>query len=93
MVACAGPRCRATRPAACRCRSRASRGLAGRWFEAENDFLGDPFSSHVNPVFWHFHGWIDDRIEDWFRAHERVHPGQVRRAEVNGVPWFAPGRW
>jgi hypothetical protein len=22
-------------------------------------------------VFWHFHGWIDDRIEDWFRAHER----------------------
>ncbi|MDH1550798.1 MULTISPECIES: twin-arginine translocation signal domain-containing protein [Pseudomonas] len=67
--------------------------FAARWFEAENDFLGDPFSSHVNPVFWHFHGWIDDRIEDWFRAHERVHPGQVRRAEVNGVPWFAPGRW
>ncbi|MGG6352105.1 MULTISPECIES: twin-arginine translocation signal domain-containing protein [Pseudomonas] len=67
--------------------------FAARWFEAENDFLGDPFSSHVNPVFWRFHGWIDDRIEDWFRAHERAHPGQVRRTEVNGVPWFAPGRW
>lgn len=67
--------------------------FAPRWFAAENDFLGDPFSSHVNPVFWHFHGWIDDRLEDWFRAHERFHPGQVRRLEVNGVPWFAPGRW
>ncbi|MDD1961118.1 PvdJ/PvdD/PvdP-like protein [Pseudomonas sp. 39004] len=67
--------------------------FALRWFAAQNDFLGDPFSSHVNPVFWQFHGWIDDRIEDWFRAHERVHPGEVRRLEINGVPWFAPGRW
>jgi len=47
----------------------------------------------VNPVFWHFHGWIDDRIEDWFRAHERFNPGEVSRLEVNGVAWFAPGRW
>ncbi|WP_421549525.1 PvdJ/PvdD/PvdP-like protein [Pseudomonas sp. QD4] len=67
--------------------------FAARWFEPENDFLGDPFSSHVNPVFWYFHGWIDDRIEDWFRAHERFHPGEVARLEVNGVPWFAQGRW
>lgn len=67
--------------------------FSARWFAAENDFLGDPFSSHVNPVFWHFHGWIDDRLEDWFRAHERFHPGEVSRLEVNGVPWFAPGRW
>lgn len=67
--------------------------FAERWFEAENDFLGDPFSSHVNPVFWGFHGWIDDRIEDWFRAHERFHPGQVTRQTLNGVLWFAKGRW
>ncbi|WP_273822568.1 PvdJ/PvdD/PvdP-like protein [Pseudomonas asplenii] len=67
--------------------------FAPRWFRPENDFLGDPFSSHVHPVFWLFHGWIDDRIEDWFRAHERFHPGQVTRLQVNGVPWFAPGRW
>jgi len=67
--------------------------FAGRWFAPENDFLGDPFSSHVNPVFWHFHGWIDDRVEDWFRAHERFHPGEVSRLVVNGVQWFAPGRW
>ncbi|WP_437883871.1 pyoverdine maturation tyrosinase PvdP [Pseudomonas sp. LRF_L74] len=67
--------------------------FAERWFEPQNDYLGDPFSSHVNPVFWRFHGWIDDRIEDWFLAHEWSHPGQVRRVEVSGVPWFAPGRW
>ncbi|MHC6224840.1 pyoverdine maturation tyrosinase PvdP [Pseudomonas sp. X10] len=67
--------------------------FAQRWFGPENDFLGDPFSSHCNPVFWGFHGWIDDRIEDWYQAHERYHPGQVRRLQVNGVRWFAPGRW
>ncbi|MFK4754344.1 pyoverdine maturation tyrosinase PvdP [Oceanobacter antarcticus] len=67
--------------------------FSSRWFLPENDYLGDPFSSHVNPVFWMFHGWIDDRIEDWFRAHERVHPGEVKRQIVKGVPWFAPGRW
>ncbi|CAG8871186.1 hypothetical protein PS627_04346 [Pseudomonas fluorescens] len=73
--------------------ARTPHDFAGRWFAAENDFLGDPFSSHVNPVFWRFHGWIDDRIEDWFRAHQRFHPGEVSRQTVNGVPWFAPGRW
>ncbi|MFJ3484109.1 PvdJ/PvdD/PvdP-like protein [Pseudomonas sp. NPDC090202] len=67
--------------------------FAARWFAPENDFLGDPFSSHVNPVFWHFHGWIDDRLEDWFRAHERFHPGELLRQPLGGVPWFAPGRW
>ncbi|SDS67105.1 PvdJ/PvdD/PvdP-like protein [Pseudomonas chlororaphis] len=67
--------------------------FSARWYAAENDFLGDPFSSHVSPVFWAFHGWIDDRVEDWLRAHERFHPGEVSRLEVNGVPWFAPGRW
>jgi hypothetical protein len=66
---------------------------AARWFRPDNDFLGDPFSSHINPVFWRFHGWLDARIEDWYRAHQRYHPGEVLRREVNGVSWFAPGRW
>lgn len=73
--------------------ARTPNDFSPRWYGAENDFLGDPFSSHVNPVFWRFHGWIDDRLEDWFRAHERFHPGQVSRLQVNEVPWFAPGRW
>lgn len=64
------------------------------WFAQSNDFLGDPFSSHVNPVFWGFHGWIDDRIEDWYDAHERAHPGEVQRVALGDVPnWFAKGRW
>ncbi|NQZ23486.1 MAG: PvdJ/PvdD/PvdP-like protein [Colwellia sp.] len=67
--------------------------FSSRWFLPENDYLGDPFSSHISPVFWMFHRWIDDRIEDWFRAHEWFHPGEVLRQDVNDVPWFAPGRW
>ena len=67
--------------------------FAEHWFARENDFLGDPFSSHLNPTFWRLHGWIDDRVEDWFDAHERAHPGQVVRREVRGVQWFAVGPW
>jgi hypothetical protein len=66
---------------------------AERWFRPENDYLGDPFSSHMNPCFWYFHGFLDDRLEDWFLAHEQAHPGEVKRALVNGIPWFAPGPW
>lgn len=67
--------------------------FAERWFGADNDFLGDPFSSHVNPVFWAFHGWIDDRLNDWYMAHQQAHPNEVRHKTVNGIPWFAPGPW
>lgn len=72
---------------------RDSSDFMGRWYGSANHFLGDPFSSHVDPLFWAFHGWIDDRIEDWFRAHESRHPGQVVRQSVNGEPWFAAGPW
>jgi hypothetical protein len=33
-----------------------------------NDYLGSPFSSAVNDVFWMLHGWIDDRIAQWERV-------------------------
>jgi hypothetical protein len=66
---------------------------AERFFRAENDYLGDPFSSHLNPVFWLFHGWIDDRIEDWYLAHEQFHPGEVQRQRIDDIAWFAPGPW
>lgn len=39
-----------------------------RWDEPSYDYLADPYSSHVNPIFWKIHGWIDDRIEDWKQA-------------------------
>ena len=57
------------------------------------DYLGEFFSSHVNPVFWRLHGWVDDRINDWFAAHQTAHPGAVTEIEHGGVKWFATGAW
>lgn len=39
------------------------------WDDPSYNYLGDTYSSHVNPIFWKLHGWIDDRIEDWKNAH------------------------
>lgn len=36
--------------------------------EPGNDWLGNPFSSHVNAYFWKLHGWIDDCIGHWEAA-------------------------
>lgn len=64
------------------------------WFKAENDHLGATFSSHVNPVFWRLHGWVDDRIEDWFRAQENARPGTVKLRQFKDVSWFeTDGKW
>ncbi|WP_419580920.1 hypothetical protein [Stieleria magnilauensis] len=67
--------------------------IDSRWANSSNDFLGDFYSSHVNPVFWRLHGWVDDRIEDWFAAHEAAHPGEVQRTDVGGLPWFQSENW
>jgi hypothetical protein len=37
--------------------------------DESNDWLGSPFSSHVNRHFWKLHGWIDHRIYAWEDAH------------------------
>jgi hypothetical protein len=39
-----------------------------RWDDPRYDYLGDTYSSHVNPAFWSLHAWVDDRIEDWKAA-------------------------
>ncbi len=36
-----------------------------RWDDPRYDYLGDTYSSHVHPVFWSLHAWVDDRIQDW----------------------------
>jgi hypothetical protein len=64
-----------------------------KWDDPKYDYLGDFYSSHVNPVFWRLHGWVDDRIEDWFNAHQDSHPGEIERFELKGVSWFKPGKW
>ena len=64
-----------------------------KWNDPKYDYLGDFYSSHVNPLFWRLHGWVDNRIEDWFNAHEAVSPGEIERYEYQGVKWFKPGKW
>jgi hypothetical protein len=64
-----------------------------KWDSPQYDYLGDFYSSHVNPIFWKLHGWVDDRIEDWFNAHETAHPGEIERYRYEGVFWFKPGKW
>lgn len=38
------------------------------WDALSYDYLGDTYSSHVNPHFWYLHGWIDNLIERWMQA-------------------------
>ena len=38
----------------------------------------DFYSSHVNPLFWGLHEWIDDRIDDWFKIYKRGTFGEVK---------------
>jgi hypothetical protein len=59
-----------------------------KWLSPEYDYLGETFSSHVNPIFWRLHGWVDDRIDDWYRAQESMRPGTVKRVDLDGVSWF-----
>ena len=74
--------------------TRGSYDVDTRWDDPRNDYLGDFHSSHVNPIFWKLHGWVDDRIEDWFRAHDAVRPGAIKRDTLREVPWFAQdGTW
>lgn len=35
------------------------------WDDPGYDFLRDTYSKHVNPIFWKFYGWVQDRLEDW----------------------------
>ena len=39
-----------------------------QWDNPNYRWLGDEYSSHVNPTFWKLHGWCDDRIDDWMKA-------------------------
>jgi hypothetical protein len=63
------------------------------WDDPKYDYLGEFYSSHVHPLFWRLHGWVDDRIENWFNAHESIHKGEIERHDYDGVSWFKPGKW
>ena len=40
-----------------------------KYYVPEADYLGHPYSSHVNSIFWKLHGWVDETIEHWRSAH------------------------
>lgn len=48
--------------------------IGHEWDKISYNWLGDTYSSHVNPVFWKLHGWIDNRINDWMAANNLTGP-------------------
>ncbi len=54
-----------------------------RWDDAGYDWMADFYSSHVNPIFWKLHGWVDARIDDWMAANELT----------GAVPWSFDPPW
>jgi hypothetical protein len=53
--------------------------------EPSYNWLADFYSSHVNPIFWKLHGWVDARIDDWMRANQRTGP-----VPWTVTPWVGP---
>lgn len=45
-----------------------TRNIDPRWDAVSYDYLGDTYSSHVNPIFWYVHGWVDSCIDRWATA-------------------------
>lgn len=43
--------------------------IARRWDTPTYEYLGDTYSSLVNPLFWKINGWMDDRVEHWRLVH------------------------
>jgi hypothetical protein len=39
--------------------------IGTEWDDLRYDFLSDYYSMQVNPIYWRFAGWIDDRLEEW----------------------------
>lgn len=62
--------------------------FSDKWDSPKYDYLGEFYSSHVNPLFWRLHGWVDDRIDDWFAAQEAASPGRIKKRQLHGVDWF-----
>lgn len=61
-----------------------------KWDDPGYDTLFDEYSSHIGPIFYRLHKWIDNRIEDWYEAHGKE---VVRVTTPHGFDWFQIGRW
>ncbi|HEX2062295.1 MAG TPA: hypothetical protein VHK90_16270 [Thermoanaerobaculia bacterium] len=61
-----------------------------KWDDPGYDTLFDEYSSHVGPIFFRLHKWIDNRIEDWAEAQgSKV----VRYRTQWGFDWFRSPEW
>ena len=43
--------------------------IGKQWDRPTYNYLGDTYSSLINPIFWKLIGWVNERVEDWKRAH------------------------
>lgn len=60
--------------------------LTPKWDSPQADWLGHSYSSHVNPVFWKLHGWVDDRIIDWYEVNKGS--SNLKKISLRGVDWY-----
>jgi len=56
-----------------------------KWSSPKYDYLGEFYSSHVNPIFWRLHGWVDDRIDDWLNRQLGIGLGRGADGDNDGV--------
>lgn len=40
-------------------------GIGTEWDDPRYAFLSDHYAMAVNPTFWRFAGWVEDRVEEW----------------------------
>jgi hypothetical protein len=61
------------------------------WDDPRYDYLADPYSMQVNPAYWKFYGWVDDRIEDWKLVNGVFGNGFWKASWVGKMPEAAEG--
>jgi hypothetical protein len=61
-------------------------GVDEKWDNPSYDWLGDFYSSHVNPLFWKLHGWVDDCVSVWQEAHGIKGPYEWKGKWTGKVP-------
>jgi len=43
--------------------------IPDEWDDPRYDYLADFYSMQVNPIYWKFCGWLDERVENWKLVH------------------------
>lgn len=64
-----------------------------KWDRPDYDFLGETYSSHVNPIFWRLHKWVDKIVDEWYAAQTNIDQTRVTRKGIGVVNWFEKGPW